>query len=349
MLRDRLSDLSDSSNHRSQSIADELKQDNPSHVALDCETHGLEFHHEPFAISCAWMKDGEVKSYFVDLENEADEAREIVAATNIAIFHNAKFDLQKLILGKILKRRIQFEDTEGLAHLLDEHRLKGLKYLAKNVLGLETDEDEVLKATRSRLKLKKSDGYYPIYQKEPETLIKYAIKDAEFTLLLFQAFWPLLQEQTELARLYAHEKELTWVLLDIESKGLGLDGDYVTRTLKSYSLAEARQEMSTRDISGNEEFNPRSNPQIKEYFIGKGIVRDKYDKSTLLAIKDPMGKAILSLRTTAKMRSTYLRPMYEVVMESKKLHSQDLLPILHPHFKQYKPVTGRMASGKMEE
>lgn len=353
MVCDRLSDIPDSVNNRSQSVAEELRRDKPTHVALDTETKGLEFHDEAFAMSCAWQHEGKVKSFYVDLENEADEAREIVAATNIAIFHNAKFDLQKLILGKILERRIKFEDTEGLAHLLDEHRPKRLKYLAKELLGFETDEDEVLKATRRRLKLKKSDGYHKIPR---EVLEPYALKDAEFTLLLYCKLYPQLQANSDLVGLYRREKELTWILLDIETKGLGLDAEYIKSTLKQYSLDEVKLELTCRTQAQNEEFNPRSNPQIKEYFEGKGIIRDKYDKSTLLAIKDPMGQAILSLRTTAKMRSTYLSPMYQVVMESKESESQELvsntepeLPILHPHFKQYKPVTGRMASGKMEE
>lgn len=330
-----------------------IKKDKPNLVALDTETTGLEFHDTAFALTCAWFNKGKVKSYFVDLAKEADTAYEIVALTPRAIFHNAKFDLQKLILGKILKRRIKFEDTEGLAHLLDEHRPKRLKYLAKELLGLETDEDEALKAARRRLKLTKKDGYYPIYKAEPETLIKYALKDAEFTLLLFQRLWADISEFRDLLVLYAHEKELTWVLLDIETKGLGIDSEYTRSTAKKYSLLETQLELKTRDISNDESFNPRSNPQIKEYFHGKGIVRDKYDKAILLAVKDPMGKAILELRTTAKMRSTYLAPMQEICMaflnsKGSKV-SESKIPILHPNFKQYKPITGRMASGKVEE
>jgi DNA polymerase I-like protein with 3'-5' exonuclease and polymerase domains len=104
------------------------------------------------------------------------------------IMHNAKFDIQKLCrLGIPLSVfKDKFEDTQALAHLIDEQQSTSLKYLARTVLNEGTDEDEVLKVWRRENKIKKEEGYEPIPN---EILAPYAAKDAEFTLRLYEVLW----------------------------------------------------------------------------------------------------------------------------------------------------------------
>lgn len=324
-------------------LLNELKADNPKYVALDTETEGLGFDDKAFALTCAWYSDKELKSAYIDLSETPELGRNLVALVDTGVFHNAKFDIQKLRVTGILERKLNFEDTEGIAHLLNEHRPKRLKYLTKTELGIETVEEEDLKKALRKLKIKKADGYKNVPR---EILEPYAVKDAEYTLQLFHHFLPQIEAHEDLFRLYQHEKELTWTLLDIEEAGMGIDREYTAKTLKIYNSRKLRLELQIRDLAERESFNPNSNPQIRDYFNEKGIVREKYDKQSLLEIKDPMAKVLLDLRTTSKMAKTYLEAM---LCESVPRQMQDELQhILHPHFRQYLPVTGRMSSGKAE-
>lgn len=325
-------------------VLQELKADNPKYVALDTETEGVEYEDKAFVLTCAWLCGETIKSAYIDITETPELAESVVEAVDTAIFHNAKFDIQKLQISGVLNRKLPFEDTEGMAHLLDEHRPKRLKFLVKHVLGIETLEEEELKKALRKLKIKKADGYRNVPR---EILEPYAVKDAEYTLQLFYHFLPQIEAHEDLFGLYQREKELTWTLLDIEAAGMQIDREYTSTTLRKYNSERLKLELRIRDLAGREDFNPNSNPQIKDYFENKGIVRDKYDKQVMLGITDPMAETILALRKVSKMAKTYLSAMlFESVLSKSKESVEQF--ILHPHFRQYLPVTGRMSSGKAE-
>lgn len=179
-------------------------------LAIDTETTGVGWHDEAFMISVATQEWSHVyDKRLCEHGKDWDEAVETVSAMLIdcdkIIMHNAKFDIQKLCrLGIPLKVFVdKFEDTQALAHLIDEQQSTSLKYLARTVLGEETDEDEVLKVWRRKNKIKKDEGYEPIPH---EILAPYAAKDAEFTLRLYEVLWNRLPE--DLRPLYTVEKPL---------------------------------------------------------------------------------------------------------------------------------------------
>lgn len=306
-------------------------------VAVDTETTGVEFHDRAFVASTCIYSNGKYISKYFDLEKKRDNLffmREI--STRKKIFHNAKFDLIKLKQHGLPTESWDFEDTEGMAHILDEHRKKGLEYLAVELCDMEPWKDE-LKPIIRKLGRKISDGFYGIPE---EYLSPYAKKDAEGTLRIYHKLFPQLLKDKQLLELYEKEKELTRVLIDVETAGLKIDIDYVEDQIKVLGQKYLEIELRTRDISGDEKFNPNSNPKIREYFEAKGHVHPKYDKYTLPEIDDPMAEAILELRNINKNYSTYFKPMQNLVGKDH---------VLHANFKQYKPVTGRMASGKVEE
>ena len=156
-------------------------------LAIDTETTGVDWHDEAFMISVATH----LGSHVYDLRECEDVVKhsyvqhvyDLLVMADKIIMHNAKFDIQKLCrLGIPLSVfKDKFEDTQALAHLINEQQSTSLKYLARTVLNEGTDEDEVLKVWRRENKIKKEEGYEPIPN---EILAPYAAKDAEFTLRL---------------------------------------------------------------------------------------------------------------------------------------------------------------------
>lgn len=286
----------------------------------------------------AW---GPGEAAYFELPGGNERVAEILGATPTWIFHNAKFDLQKLALSGTVDCHSltpeRFEDTQILSYLTDEHRRHGLKPLAESLLGESTDEDEVLRAVRRKLKLRKDDGYHVLPR---GVLIPYALKDAEFTYRLYEVLLKQLyaKNDPDLIDLYYMEKELTLVLLDMESRGVAVDLDYADKTAKEYGTKAIATEMQIRDLTGEEEFNPQSNPQIREAFIARGIDKDKYDKHVLKELDDPLAEAILELRSTKKLHGTYLLPILKEQRDG----------VLHPNFRQTQTKTGRLASGGVE-
>jgi ribonuclease D len=134
-------------------------------LAIDTETTGVGWDDEAFMISLAFMEDTKRVTIVCDKRNNTrwhKDVAMVLTQLNKAdknIMHNAKFDIQKLCrLGIPLSVfKDKFEDTQALAHLINEQQSTSLKYLARTVLGEETDEDEVLKVWRRKNKIKKSD------------------------------------------------------------------------------------------------------------------------------------------------------------------------------------------------
>jgi ribonuclease D len=132
-------------------------------VAIDTETCGVDWHDDAFMISLAFEEDNKLVTIVCDRRNSTRWDRDVAMTVNKLnkadkiIMHNAKFDIQKLCrLGIPLSVfKDKFEDTQALAHLIDEQQSTSLKYLARTVLNEGTDEDEVLKVWRRENKIKK--------------------------------------------------------------------------------------------------------------------------------------------------------------------------------------------------
>ena len=310
-------------------------------LAIDTETTGVGWHDEAFMISVAWHNDG-LRTLVIDERDlsedmwyrEVDGIIEMLQETDKIIMHNAKFDIQKLCrLGVPLSVfKDKFEDTQALAHLINEQQSTSLKYLARTVLGEETDEDEVLKVWRRKNKIKKEEGYEPIPN---EILAPYAAKDAEFTLRLYEVLWNRMPK--DLQALYQIEKDLTLSLLGIEARGLQIDRTYVKLQRKEYGDRIYKLKQRIGELAG-EEFNPQSPKQLLEVFAQRGVRITATDKATLASVDDELASLIVELREANKIKSTYLDALAEEAKDG----------ILHPSFRQHGTRTGRMSSGAAE-
>lgn len=308
-------------------------------LAIDTETTGVGWYDNAFMISIATKDETHVwDSRHISIGEWDDILSHVEFLLKNAhgiIMHNAKFDIQKLCrLGIPLSVfEDKFEDTQAMAHLIDEHQSTGLKYLAKKYLNETTDEDEVLKVYRRKNKLKKETGYEPIPH---EILAPYAAKDAEFTLRLYDALRNRLP--ADLQPLYQIEKDLTMSLLGIEAKGMKVDREYVIIKRREYGDRIYQTKARIAALSGAD-FNPQSPQQVVEALAERGVRVEKTDKATLASVDDELARLIVSLREDNKIKATYFDALYD---ESR--HS-----ILHPNFRQHGTRTGRMSSGAVAE
>jgi DNA polymerase I-like protein with 3'-5' exonuclease and polymerase domains len=315
-------------------------------VAVDCETPTAQWHDRPFLVSTAVRipPENEIVSRVWDIPDELPPLRLWLSNCGPMVFHNAKFDLQKLILAGVLERDWltpdRIEDTEALAHLLDEHQVKKLKPLAEKYLGLKTDEAEVLREARKVVakerKIKLSEVTFDMIPRE--VIVPYALKDAEFTLLLYELLKPKLEMFEDLSELYSNEMALTLVLLDMEHQTMKLDMEYLSKKAKEIAGKAMLLELEIRDMVGREDFNPNSPKQILEAFAEIGIELQKTDKVALREVNHPLGEAILELRHLRKVHGTYLLGLLEEQRDG----------FVHPNFRQHGARTGRMASGGRE-
>jgi len=362
---------------------DAIVRDKPDIVAIDTETSNVNFYDEAFCVTFTWRglskdpdKPGPLRSAYIDIEgtegatHEVERRREIVTRVLDQVpswvFHNAKFDLQKLALAGILPpdwRSHAIHDTALIYHLLDENGRKGLKALAVNVLR-EKDTVPVeiksgknkgkfrevprelhqLRAVRKKLGLKASDGYFHLPR---EVIVPYAMKDTEFTLRLYEVLLPRLLSKAEkdpmLTQLYADECELTLALLDMEAQGLGVDTEYLDSTVHEYGVRVMEKLMTAVELSGNKDLNPASVKQLLDAFQKLGA---PIESTATAALQDFIHKtdnakarefalAIRDYRSDAKVYVTYL----------KALQNEQKEGIWHPNFNPVLPKTGRMSSG----
>ena len=311
-------------------------------LAIDTETTGVGWSDEAFMISIAYYAGTSrtLVSYVYDKRDNAywnkylEEVLGYLKAADRIIMHNAKFDIQKLCrLGFPIRLFAEkFEDTQAIAHLIDEHQSTGLKYLAKKYLGESTDEDEVLKVYRRKNKLKKEDGYEPIPN---HILAPYAAKDAEFTLQLYNMLY--YRMAPELQPLYEMEKQLTLALLRIEAQGMAVDTQYITNKRKEYGDRIYKLKQRIGELAG-EEFNPQSHQQVLHALSERGFVVSSTSKDALKEVDDELAGLIVELREANKIKSTYFDAM----------DKEPINGILHPNFRQHGTRTGRMSSGAAE-
>lgn len=329
----------------------------PAWIAIDTETSGVSYGDEAFCVTAAWP-DGEAEytGHYLELSHPASRkvAEDLLEHTPIWVFHNAKFDLQKLLLAGVISRedvaRAEIHDTEALAHLLDENRSKKLKDLAVDLLGWDdtisvelktkpgqfrevSREKYELDEARRKLKLKIEDGYEVLPR---EVVIPYAIRDAEFTARLYDLLSAGMAAQDEgLQALYQREMELTIVLLDVESAGVKVDVPYLEETNRRLVRECFRIEADILQLTGRDEF-VNHHEWIKSAFadLGEDVPADT-QADTLAGLDSPLAALITEWRTVSKLQSTYIQPML----------AEQIGGILHPNFRQHGTRTGRMSSG----
>ena len=252
-----------------------------------------------------------------------------IAHTFHPVFHNMKFDFKmiKYHLG-IDFPRDRVHDTMVMHYVLDETDSHGLKPLALKYTDYgdyDTPLDEFKKSYCAQHGMLQEDFTYDLIPFE--TIAQYASIDTAVTFDLFHKFWPIVQANPKLLKVYS---EIlipgTLFLMDMEEVGIPVSRERMAAAEKylDYEIEEAKKvvyafpavkqfEQDTGKI-----FNPNSVMQLRVVLFdylglnptGKktatGAVSTDAEVLGELSEEHPLPAAILKVRQLGKIQNTYI-------------------------------------------
>ena len=294
---------------------------------------GLSLAVEPFK---AW--------YVPFLEKDTPEYAEIVRPLfedeKIAkIGQNIKFDLMVLRrLGITIRGRMY--DTMILHYLLDPESRHNMNALAEKYLNYKPIEIETL--------IGKGSKQLTMDLVNVERVKEYAAEDADVTLQLKQALYPMI-EQIGLQHFYFEiEEPMIAVLADIEMAGVRIDSEALAVYAVELNRKLAELEAAIRTEAGEPNLNINSARQLGEVLFGKMRIAEKpkmtktkqfctdEDYLQSFARKHRIVDLILEYRGVKKLLSTYVEALPQLVNRSTGR--------IHTSFNQAVTATGRLSS-----
>ena len=294
---------------------------------------GLSLAVEPFK---AW--------YVPFLEKDTPEYAEIVRPLfedeKIAkIGQNIKFDLMVLRrLGITIRGRMY--DTMILHYLLDPESRHNMNALAEKYLNYKPIEIETL--------IGKGSKQLTMDLVNVERVKEYAAEDADVTLQLKQALYPMI-EQIGLQHLnFEIEEPMIAVLADIEMAGVRIDSEALAVYAVELNRKLAELEAAIRTEAGEPNLNINSARQLGEVLFGKMRIAEKpkmtktkqfctdEDYLQSFARKHRIVDLILEYRGVKKLLSTYVEALPQLVNRSTGR--------IHTSFNQAVTATGRLSS-----
>ena len=294
---------------------------------------GLSLAVEPFK---AW--------YVPFLEKDTPEYAEIVRPLfedeGIAkIGQNIKFDL--MVLRRLgLDIRGRKYDTMILHYLLDPESRHNMNALSEKYLNYKPIEIETL--------IGKGSKQLTMDLVNVERVKEYAAEDADVTLQLKQALYPMI-EQIGLQHLYFEiEEPMIAVLADIEMAGVRIDSEALAVYAVELNRKLAELEAAIRTEAGEPNLNINSARQLGEVLFGKMRIAEKpkmtktkqfctdEDYLQLFARKHRIVDLILEYRGVKKLLSTYVEALPQLVNRSTGR--------IHTSFNQAVTATGRLSS-----
>ncbi len=288
-----------------------------------------------------------VKSFYIpvfhqvgqqlDLELVVEKLAPILANENIAkTLQNAKYDYHVLKHHNMPMNNIIF-DTMLASYIKDSARKHGLKQQASDYLDYMMVEYEQL--------LKNSSASLTIETVPIEEAASYACDDAFATLLLTK-YWQENLDEKELDLLYNIEVPLCLVLAQMEENGASIDVEYLSTIEKEINEKLDIVENKIYEQVG-EKFNINSPKQVGDMLFGKMNLKAKGMKSKTgfstnakvletLAEEHQVAKDILEQRHLAKLKSTYVEALPELISVYDNR--------IHTSFNQTITTTGRLSS-----
>ena len=251
---------------------------------------------------------------------------------------NLKYDQHILANHGIALRGIA-HDTLLQSYVFESHKTHNMDDLAMRHLGIKTISfDEVAG------KGVKQVGFNQV---TVEVATDYAAEDADITLQLHQAMYPVIQADDKLDFIYSHvEMPSREVLFTIERNGVLIDQGMLNRQSNEIGMKLMDLEKQAFELAG-QPFNLASPKQLQEILFGKlGVKPTKKtpsgapstDEDVLqeLALDYPLPKVLLEYRGLAKLKSTYTDKL------PKMINAQT--GRVHTSYNQAVAITGRLAS-----
>jgi DNA polymerase I-like protein with 3'-5' exonuclease and polymerase domains len=252
-----------------------------------------------------------------------------IANTFHPVFHNMKFDFKmiKYHLG-IDFPRTRVHDTMVMHYVLDETDSHGLKSLALKYTDYgdyDTALDEFKKSYCAQHGMLQEDFTYDLIPFE--TIAQYASIDTAVTFDLFHKFWPIVQANPKLLKVYS---EIlipgTLFLMDMEEVGIPVSRERMAAAEKylDYEIEEAKKLVYSFDAVKQYEqdsgkiFNPNSVMQLRVVLFdylglnptGKktatGAVSTDAEVLGELSEEHALPAAILKVRQLGKIQNTYI-------------------------------------------
>ena len=235
-------------------------------IALDTETTGLKYPQDrAFGVS---LHNGR-RGLYIDLRTDRGAARQLardLQKVNRIVCHNALFDIKMLCAAGINAPLEKFECTMTRAGLINEHEHSySLDALAEKHLGERKDTDiydEMAAMFGGRAT--RAVQMPRIAQAPADIVARYAVRDAELTLLLWQ--WQEQEiERQGIRRIVEFERSLIPTFARATMRGIRVDTDRAEEAAASLTplIDELKQKL---DRAAGGDFNPNSSPQVRALF-----------------------------------------------------------------------------------
>jgi DNA polymerase I-like protein with 3'-5' exonuclease and polymerase domains len=300
------------------------------YVAWDTETTSL-YPRDGFVLGVSLTYKSNQGRYILTdcLDEEGIALLQEIADRFTTVFHNMKFDYKMIgyHLG-IRFDRDRVHDTMVMHYVLDETDSHGLKQLALKYTDYGDYDSELDEFKREYCKtngILQEDFTYDLI---PFDIIsRYASIDTAVTLELFNKFWPVVQKNDKLHRVYT---EIlipgTLFLMDMEEVGIPISRNRMTAadTYLSEQIQTAKEalyaypEVQRYESDSKKIFNPNSVMQLRVVLFdylglnptGKktatGAVSTDAEVLEQLSEEHELPKAILQVRQLGKIQNTYI-------------------------------------------
>lgn len=325
-------------------------------VAFDTETTGVNYWHgdRPFLVTFQFesgrqarfrtMVDPFTRKIVWSKQRLADMQRLFSDPDLHFVAHNLKFD-RRMLEGIGLSLPSHIDDTFVAMHTLRSHERHGLKAVCKRYLSIDDDDEkELTRATISARRIAKKRNWQlaedvaaDYWMAPREVCLKYALRDVERTLALWQNVSPLLDEEG-CREVYDREMRLLRVTAELETRGMHIDLAVVDQMIERYEkvVDSLTDKIETNTWVGFSCTKPNDIRKlvyeklsvVPTVFTEKGL--PCADKDVLRDIDHP---TILDIRNWRAADSAI----------SKLTQYKELAVggVLHPDFQQNGPITGR--------
>lgn len=251
---------------------------------------------------------------------------------------NLKYDQHILANHGIALNGIT-HDTLLQSYVFEAHKSHGMDALSERHLGIQpiTFEEVAGKGAKQ----------VSFNQVTVEAAAEYAAEDADITLQLHQAMYPIIAADTKLDFIYSQiEMPSSQILFTIERNGVLIDRDMLNKQSNEIGAKLVALENQAYELAG-QPFNLGSPKQLQEILFDKlGIKPTKKtpsgapstDEDVLqeLALDHPLPKVLLEYRGLAKLKSTYTDKLPRMInAQTGRVHTS---------YNQAVAITGRLAS-----
>lgn len=329
-------------------------------VAWDTETTCL-YPRDGYVLGLSMSYKGKHGAYISTdcLDEACMEMLEKIIHKYWAVFHNMKFDIKMIEYHLGLKfDRSRVHDTMVMHYCLDENDGHGLKALALKYTDYgdyDTELDDFKKAYCARTGTPTDEFTYDLIPFD--VISKYAAIDTAVTIELFLKFWPVIQKNAKLLKLYQTIMiPGTLFLMDMEEVGIPINRERMSAAENYLDkwILEAKEEVYGFDDVKNFErdsggvFNPNSVQQLRKVLFdyvklspiqGKltatGAISTDAEVLEELSELHPLPGAILKVRKLGKMKNTYI---------SKILPELDKDDRIRTNFNLIFTTSGRLSS-----